>query len=84
MSNLPLSALLEKIGNKLSLGNILILSLINILLFTACSAPNTPDSANSSDSATNKTLRLLYWQAPTILNPHLANGTKDFEGSRIT
>src|SRR6266571_2824081 len=29
------------------------------------------------------TLRLLYWQAPTILNPHLATGTKDQEASRI-
>ncbi len=29
------------------------------------------------------TLRLLYWQAPTLLNPHLSTGTKDFEASRI-
>jgi peptide/nickel transport system substrate-binding protein len=28
-------------------------------------------------------LRLLYWQAPTILNPHLATGVKDVAGSRI-
>lgn len=28
-------------------------------------------------------LRLLYWQAPTILNPHLAVGVKDVTGSRI-
>ena len=28
-------------------------------------------------------MRLLYWQAPTILNPHLATGTKDQEASRI-
>src|SRR5580765_6713849 len=28
-------------------------------------------------------LRLLYWQAPTILNPHLAVGVKDATGSRI-
>lgn len=28
-------------------------------------------------------LRLLWWQAPTILNPHLATGTKDFDASRI-
>jgi peptide/nickel transport system substrate-binding protein len=26
---------------------------------------------------------LLYWQAPTILNPHLAVGVKDVTGSRI-
>ena len=26
------------------------------------------------------TLRLLYWQGPTLLNPHFATGTKDQEG----
>jgi peptide/nickel transport system substrate-binding protein len=28
-------------------------------------------------------LKLLFWQAPTLLNPHIALGTKDQEGSRI-
>src|SRR5213593_1235385 len=28
-------------------------------------------------------LKLLWWQAPTILNPHLAVGVKDGDGSRI-
>ena len=28
-------------------------------------------------------LRLLWWQGPTLLNPHFASGTKDHEGSRI-
>jgi peptide/nickel transport system substrate-binding protein len=28
-------------------------------------------------------LKLLFWQAPTLLNPHFAVGTKDQEGSRI-
>ena len=28
-------------------------------------------------------LKLLYWQAPTIVNPHLASGTKDFHASRV-
>jgi peptide/nickel transport system substrate-binding protein len=28
-------------------------------------------------------LKLLYWQAPTIVNPHLATGTKDFHASSI-
>src|SRR5262249_43197239 len=27
--------------------------------------------------------KLLYWQAPTILNPHLALGTKDYHAARI-
>ena len=29
------------------------------------------------------TLRLLYWQAPTILNPHLATGVKDAAAGRL-
>jgi peptide/nickel transport system substrate-binding protein len=29
------------------------------------------------------TLKALLWQAPTLLNPHLAVGAKDAEGSRI-
>jgi len=28
-------------------------------------------------------LKLLWWQGPTLLNPHFATGTKDQEGSRI-
>jgi peptide/nickel transport system substrate-binding protein len=28
-------------------------------------------------------LKTLFWQAPTLLNPHFAIGTKDQEGSRI-
>src|SRR6202011_3911770 len=28
-------------------------------------------------------LKLLFWQGPTLLNPHFAVGTKDQEGSRI-
>ncbi|MGY2050338.1 peptide ABC transporter substrate-binding protein [Methylobacterium sp. JK268] len=28
-------------------------------------------------------LKLLFWQAPTLLNPHFAVGTKDQEGSRV-
>jgi peptide/nickel transport system substrate-binding protein len=28
-------------------------------------------------------LRTLFWQAPTLINPHFAVGTKDLEGSRI-
>ncbi|MGD1855901.1 MAG: peptide ABC transporter substrate-binding protein [Leptolyngbyaceae cyanobacterium] len=47
-------------------------------LISACRS--TPDSPQTSDS----TLKLLYWQAPTILNPHLSNGFKDAEASRIT
>ena len=46
---------------------------------TACGNP--PDSSGTQQ---NSTLKLLYWQAPTILNPHLSTGFKDAEASRIT
>ena len=29
------------------------------------------------------TLKLLWWQGPTLLNPHFATGTKDQDGSRM-
>jgi peptide/nickel transport system substrate-binding protein len=28
-------------------------------------------------------VRVLYWQAPTLLNPHMAAGTKDYAGARV-
>ena len=28
-------------------------------------------------------LKILYWQGPTLLNPHFAGGTKDYDASRI-
>ena len=31
----------------------------------------------------NGVLKLLYWQAPTIVNPHLAQGVKDYHASRV-
>jgi len=58
-------------------------------LLTACSFPNSQSPTASTPTAStptaaSDTLKLLYWQAPTILNPHLAQGSKDFEASRIT
>ena len=29
------------------------------------------------------TLKVLWWQGPTLLNPHFAVGTKDQDGSRL-
>lgn len=63
------------------------LSLLALVGLTACNPQ--PDSAQIPDgsSATQdngETLKLLYWQAPTILNSHLSTGFKDWEASRIT
>ncbi|MCS7050365.1 MAG: peptide ABC transporter substrate-binding protein [Thermomicrobium sp.] len=43
--------------------------------------PTTPAAATQRGGG--GTLRLLWWQAPTIINPHLAQGTKDFDASNI-
>ncbi|MEH2005271.1 peptide ABC transporter substrate-binding protein [Nostoc sp.] len=75
--------------NKFSKGKLLALSLINVLFLTACSSPS-PESSTANNSTpgasdpSSNTLRLLYWQAPTILNPHLSQGLKDFHASRVT
>jgi len=45
---------------------------------TAAPAPYRPTRRGGGG-----TLKLLWWQGPTLLNPHFATGTKDQEGSRI-
>jgi len=60
------------------------------LLLAACDrspsvSPRSPAAQTSAEpAATSDTLKLLYWQAPTILNPHLSIGLKDLEASRLT
>ena len=60
-------------------------SLLSVWLVTACFPQAAPPSGDTSNSAatTGGTLRLLYWQAPTVLNPHLSTGIKDSEASHI-
>ena len=41
---------------------------------------NLGSSTNGASTASNS-LKLLYWQAPTTLNPHLSPGTKDREAA---
>jgi len=54
----------------------------------ATSPPAAPAVANLTLPADSKrgaggTLKLLWWQAPTILNLQLAQGTKDYDASRL-
>jgi peptide/nickel transport system substrate-binding protein len=44
--------------------------------------PRTPAFAPTRRGGGGQ-LRVLWWQAPTLLNPHFAAGTKDQDGSRI-
>jgi peptide/nickel transport system substrate-binding protein len=57
-------------------------------LLTACTPAQAQTKQPAADFVPTRRggggkLRLLWWQAPTILNPHLASGTKDFDASRV-
>lgn len=55
---------------------------------TTAPSATTTGTAGHVSAATGRgagdTLTILYWQAPTVLNPHLAQGAKDRAASRIT
>src|SRR5215218_4036985 len=51
-----------------------------LLLTTGLAVPGSTQAQRGAGG----TLRLFYWQAPTVLNPHLSAGTKDLSASRIT
>jgi peptide/nickel transport system substrate-binding protein len=61
------------------------------MALAACTQGNqgtTPSGSASASTAVAQrgavdTLNILYWQAPTILNPHQATGTKDNDASRL-
>ena len=76
----------------------LAISFSALLLASACaqSGPATTTSAPSAGGSAAGSggpaafkrgdggeLKILYWQAPTILNPHQATGTKDSDASRL-
>ena len=57
---------------------------------TGAATPSTAGAATAAATTapTGKAggagqLKLLWWQAPTILNAHLSSGTKDFDASRV-
>lgn len=61
--------------------------LANSLLAAYTPASAQPTSAADDFVPTKRggggKLKLLWWQAPTTLNVHLASGTKDYDASRI-
>ena len=42
-----------------------------------------PDAYTPTKRGGGGTVKILYWQGATLLQPHFANGTKDQDGSRI-
>jgi peptide/nickel transport system substrate-binding protein len=61
-------------------GNTRLLPLLLLMLIGLVAPPTIPANA---DDLPNDDLRLLLWQAPTTLNPHLSPGIKDQTASRI-
>jgi peptide/nickel transport system substrate-binding protein len=47
----------------------------------ATEAPAAPAAPAAAEAGGD--LKILYWQAITILNPHQATGTKDFDGASV-
>ncbi|HUG16453.1 MAG TPA: peptide ABC transporter substrate-binding protein [Thermomicrobiales bacterium] len=50
---------------------------------TAAPAEPTATADPGAVAGGHGLLRLLWWQAVTIINPHLAQGTKDYDASQI-
>ena len=76
-------------GKKFSvLSQILRLTLLSLFCFWGLSACSQGVPSSKKETMTpesnGEVLKLLYWQAPSILNPHLSTGVKDYEASRIT
>ena len=57
------------------------LRLRSVILATAAVAMFA--SAAQAGRATDGQLKILYWQAPSILNPYLSGGTKDIDASSL-
>ena len=74
--------MLKKIFTRPLFVSIASLSIASTLLLSACN--NQQPNKNLTRIDSQEFLKLLYWQSPTILNPHLATGSKDLEASRIT
>jgi peptide/nickel transport system substrate-binding protein len=54
-----------------------------LLALSGVAQAATPPKYLPTKAGGGGTLKLLWWQGPTLLNPHFAVGTKDQDGSRI-
>ena len=56
---------------------------IKLALMGAAAALAMAPVAHAEGRGTDGTVNIIYWQAPSILNPYLSGGTKDVESSSI-
>ncbi|UPK35034.1 peptide ABC transporter substrate-binding protein [Bradyrhizobium sp. 186] len=54
-----------------------------ILAFGGVAMAEGPSVYKPTKRGGGGSLKLLWWQGPTLLNPHFATGTKDQDGSRL-
>jgi len=54
-----------------------------LLAFGGAAQAQTASRYKPTKAGGGGTLKLLWWQGPTLLNPHFAVGTKDQDGSRM-
>ena len=54
-----------------------------LLSFGGVAMAATPFTYKPTKAGGGGTLKLLWWEAPTLLNPHFATGTKDQDASRL-
>ncbi|MEC4853438.1 MAG: hypothetical protein SAJ12_20855, partial [Jaaginema sp. PMC 1079.18] len=72
---------MKKIAPRIA-GQLTLLTLLCVpatLSLTACNPTAQNQNTTTTSTGDPNTLKLLYWQAPTILNPHLSTGFKDSE-----
>ena len=93
MEERELRGLIERVGSgrlprRRFMQRMLALGLSAPLATQLLSMSGVAMAATKSDYKPTKaggggTLKTLWWQGPTLLNPHFATGTKDQDGSRI-
>jgi peptide/nickel transport system substrate-binding protein len=54
-----------------------------MLMHAGIASAQAPTGYKATKRGGGGSLKLLWWQGATLLNPHFATGTKDQEGSRI-
>jgi len=56
---------------------------LRIALMGAATALALAPAAYAAGRGTDGTVNILYWQAPSIMNPYLSGGTKDVQASSL-
>ena len=52
-------------------------------LFLGAAAAFTLAPAAMAERGGDGAVKIIYWQAPSILNPYLSNGTKDIDAASL-